>query len=762
MKIVARGVLLVAVCAPALLIAGCGGGGGGARPEPIRPPDPVPPGPVPAPTPTPAPTPSPGPTGFNTLEYRRSPAGEVNAIAAYEAGATGRGVKIGIIDSGLNPSLPEFAGRIDPASQNIRGGGPVSASDLHGTAVTAVAAATRNDALIHGVAFDATIVALNSADPSDCPNGRCLHNDNDIARGVDIARTAGARVINISLGGSAPSSELVSALQRATSAGIVVVYSAGNDGEADPDPLPLQSIRQVPSRLIVIAGAYGTAAGDIASFSNQAGTGATQFLLAPGDNIESFDETGRSFRFDGTSFSAPVISGAVALIASAFPNMSGQQIVDLLYRTATDLGQPGVDSIYGNGLINLPAAFRPQGQASLAGTATPVPIGEDSIASAAMGDAKVGGSLGAIILDGYSRAFAVDFAARMNRAAQERPLAQALHGVQRTAGLSAGPASVMLTISRDTVGQPQVGLAQTGLSRDDARQARATAGHALAQLSPTTKLAFGFAESGRALQQRLQGAEGRAFLVAQDPLTRSGFHARSGTSIGVRHNLGALALTVTQESGEVSDLRALRPFNLPNYEMAAITADRRFGSLSLSLGASRLAEEETVLGGRFGAAFASRGSKSWFADASVGLELGDGWSAAASYRRGWTALATSGALVDRGRLGSEAWSVDLGRNSAFRDGDRLSFRAMQPLRVVSGGFDLTLPTSYSYADGSVGYEGRFLSLSPTGRELDLEAAYSVGIAGGWLGLNAFLRSEPGHIAVAEDDVGAALRFSLGF
>jgi hypothetical protein len=100
--------------------------------------------------------------------------------------------------------------------------------------------------------------------------------------------------------------------------------------------------------------------------------------------------------------------------------------------------------------------------------------------------------------------------------------------------------------------------------------------------------------------------------------------------------------------------------------------------------------------------------------------------------------------------------------NAFASGDKLAFRVMQPLRVSAGGFDLSVPTSYDYSSRTVGYEDRFLNLSPTGREIDFEAAYSMRILGGDLGLNSFYRKDPGHIAGVKDDIGAAIRFTLGF
>jgi hypothetical protein len=87
---------------------------------------------------------------------------------------------------------------------------------------------------------------------------------------------------------------------------------------------------------------------------------------------------------------------------------------------------------------------------------------------------------------------------------------------------------------------------------------------------------------------------------------------------------------------------------------------------------------------------------------------------------------------------------------------------MQPLRVRSGGFNLRAPVSYDYDTLSIGYEDRFFNLAPTGREVDFEAAYSMPLLGGDLSANAFLRTDPGHIEAMRDDIGGAVRFTLGF
>jgi len=759
-----RNALVLTVCVAALAVSACGGGstgGAGPLPMPIAPPaPPPPPPPVPPPPPPPPPAPS---TNFDDAEYRRSNgAVSSNAIAAWNAGGTGRNVKVGVVDTGINPNLAEFAGKVDPASRDVAAGRGIVDNEGHGTAVSAVIAAARNGTQNVGIAFDSTIISLNTSDPTDCdPDDGCKHDDIDIARAIDIAVANGARVINISLGGDGVGSTMLNAVRRASSAGVVIVMSAGNDGNPNPGTFASASAAAGINN-VIIAGAMDDQR-QMASFSNQAGTAAAFYLTALGVRVRTIDNNGTGFLYSGTSFSAPIISGAVALMASAFPNLTGAQIVQILFNSADDAGASGIDAQFGHGILNIARAFQPQGALTMAGSKEPVPDSSNGSASTTMGDARTPASqmAGAIILDGYSRAFTANLLTALDRAPAEEPLGQGLQGDLRSATAARGSMAVSITVNRRQSSQPWVGMAQLGLTHEDARQARILSGLMLSRIGKKTAVALGISESGKTLQQRLTGHHQNAFLVARDPMTRMGFYGDGSTSMGVRHDLGFAAVTVTGERGEVHRPGFIPVRNQPGYGIGSVTFDRGFGPARLSLGATRLTEEDTILGGRLASAYSSGGSVSWFADGAASFDLGKGWGGFASYRHGWTSM-TGTALAHDGRLSTDAWAVDISKRGALSAGDSVAIRIMQPLRVLSGGFDLQMPVSYDYSDGSVGYAQRFFNLAPTGREIDIEAAYARNLWGGSLSANAFWRNDPGHIEAAPNDLGGAIRFSLGF
>ncbi len=639
--------------------------------------------------------------------------------------------------------------------------------DGHGTAVAATAAAARNDSQIVGVAFDATILSFRADAPGTCGGDEgCDFFDAAIAQGVDAARTAGAKVINLSLGGSSPSGQLMSAMQRAVSAGIILVISAGNDGD-DPvkgqnaDPFALIPAQTFPGQVIIagsvgVAGTSGTNLNQLSDFSNQAGQGQNWYLTALGYRVRTIDHTGTGFLFSGTSFSAPIITGAVALMAQAFPNLTARQIVEILFNTADDLGAAGDDPVYGQGRLNIARAFQPVGTTSLAGTAELVT--DASVTGGlpeAAGDSGGQSSLGAIIVDGYDRAFAMDLAKGLRSAGARRPLERSLGSNMKGTAMQAGQLSVAMSIA-ERFGSPGIfDMMSLAIGPEDARRSRLVAGSAVARLDSKTKASFGIGHGSKHLERQLTNAEGGAFLVARDVSSDPGFQARTGTSMAMRRNLGFAGVTISSEQGKIWQDIKLGVDDAP-YRYTSVTLDRRFGDNSwASIGLGRLEEKETLLGGRLGSLYGSVGSSSLFLDAEARRMLGNGWSATIMGRRGWTQF-------DSGKFTTAAYSFDLAKYGLLRRDDRLGFRIAQPLRAESGGVSMLLPTSYDYASGIATSRIQQLGFTPSGREIDAELSYSTSLGQGWLGANLFARRQPGHVATADPDMGAAIRYSLGF
>jgi hypothetical protein len=706
---------------------------------------------------------------YDTSEYRNSAyAVNANAIAAYNAGATGKGIKIGIVDSGINPNLSEFTGRIDPASGDVAGNRGISDEGGHGTAVSAVAAAARNNSNTLGVAFDATIVNERADQVGSCSGtDGCQFFDNAIAAGINAATQAGVKVINLSLGGSSPGSTLLSAMQNAVNHGVILVISAGNDGEdpskgGNPDPFALSPAQRFPGMVIIagsvgVDGPNGTVNVDqLSSFSNRAGTGSQYYLAAQGYKDRAPDNTGAQVIWSGTSFSAPTITGAVALMAQAFPNLSGSQIVSILFQSADDLGAAGTDSVYGRGRLNIARAFQPIGQTSLAGSKTAVSTTSNGDMPPAAGDANTGQGLGAIILDGYDRAFVLNLARTLRTADVDHPLHRALQGDVKVAGASAGPISIAMTVSERHDLVQGFALDRLGIGPDDAHKARLVAGSAVARIDNKTAVAFGFAEGAKAMERRLTGVEPGAFLIARDVAGDPGFAAKRNGSMAVRHQFGSVGVTLSGETGNVWQETRTSAYGSP-YRSTSIAADKKVGSNWLSAGISRLEEKDSLLGGRMSAALGGGGATTTFLDLEARRDFGSGWSAGLNARRGWTSFAS-------GKFMTGAYGLDIAKAGVLGGNDKLAFRLAQPLRVEHGGFAMMLPTAYDYSTLTATDTLNRFSLTPSGRELDAELSYGSSLLGGnaWLGGNLFARRQPGHIADSPDDIGAAIRFTLGF
>ena len=779
------------------LLTACGGSGGsvGSTPPPVAT--------TPTPTPTPIPTPPPAPTPtatatpaatFQTSEYYRSDGPEFHkAIAGWQLGATGAGVTIGIVDSGIDSDSPEFAGRLSAASVDVVGGRGLDNPDSdHGTNVAMIAAAARDNTGIMGIAWNSTIAMFRADTPGTCadpnPDKGCTFNDFNIAAGIDRAVAAGAKVINLSLGGSLPNNTLRNAVARAAAAGVVVVISAGNEGDTtdpainpnEPDPFA-SGLRQAGSGNVIIVGSTNDA-GLFSAFSNRAGSEAGWFISALGERVcckydngtlkITTDSSGGRFvsLFSGTSFSAPQVAGAAALLRQAFPNLTAAQVVDLLLRTARDAGAAGTDPTYGRGILDIANAFAPQGQTSLANSTALLPLGDTTVVtSGPMGDAGSGQGVAAIVLDGYQRAYQIDLGSNVRGAQVAPKLANALARNTHNVALEAGPVAMAFSVDArgKTAALPWVG--QLRLGRGDAEQAKVLAARIVARTSPKTQLGVAFRQGADGLVAQLQGRAQPAFLIASSPLDDYGVLRADETALALRHRLGPWGVTLSADRATAVTASPMRLANgayslrrSDGTNRFALSLDRRFGALDAALGATWLAEERTVLGARLHDSLRAKGADSLFLDASAAWSPDSAWRFGASLRRGYTAARAGGTVAGGSKLTSTAWAFDVSRAGVFQQADMLSFRLAQPLRVDSGGLTLTLPVAYSYDTLSATLGERRLALSPTGRERVAELAWRGALWSGALSASAYYRTQPGHYASLPDDKGVAVSWAKAF
>jgi type VII secretion-associated serine protease mycosin len=258
--------------------------------------------------------------------------------SAWDRGQGSPTALIAIVDTGVDLDHPDLAGRIAPGWDFV-GDDPVADDDSgHGTMVAGAAAAgTNNGKGVAGVAWNARILPVKVLDSQGSGT------DADVASGITWAADQGARVINVSAGGTDDSSVLRDAVDYALARDAVVVAAAGNDASAFPF-YPAA----YPGVVAVTATDH---AGAFASFSNY---GPWMTLSAPGVNITS-TAMGPGEQYStgsGTSFASPLVAGASALLRAANPTWSQAEVMARLKVTARDAGPPGPDDQYGYGLVD--------------------------------------------------------------------------------------------------------------------------------------------------------------------------------------------------------------------------------------------------------------------------------------------------------------------------------------------------------------------------------------------------------------------------
>lgn len=656
-----------------------------------------------------------GPTapreGFNTQEYRRNwGIDAINADARYADGGTGLGFVSGVFDTGADVDHVDLDDQIIYRYNYYTLDNNVSDDVGHGTHVAGIIAAEKNNLGTHGVAYDSKLAIF-----------KALGGEGDLAidfmdAWADANMKAGEIGVNamnhswnfldvfdntatVSMFSSASQvrnyfgDALLDSLDYAVSKDIISVFAAGNSGLSDAGnqaALAMYFPEYSDHILTVVA---LDKFDQIADYSNRCGLAESFCIAAPGSSILSTLPGDMIGTMSGTSMAVPHVVGAIGLLESNFPELTGAEVTRILKDTARDLGAVGVDEIYGVGALDLENAMAPQGVISLQASGT---LGDRSYSAASSHISSGGGiaraleaafsSQDIIVTDRYDRGYATSMDVFVGNGEDishdQKKVSAFVKGKSRETRLSTAGASMAFSI--DGIGalategsiDPSVSSPYAGLIENpSAMRYDANLGAARVSLS---------AAAGSLLDQ--QDADHYLALEARAPI------GPAGVTLGIGHLYEQSAFLGTDVSGAFGD-----------------ALDTRTSFVSLR-GDLTLSADSAV-----------------FLTGSLGQSLIDG-----------------GGLIREGAITSRNIGLGFDSRNAFTRGDRLQVSVSRPMAVSDGHMTVSVPTGLAASvDGvrsdKVSMSTAKLDMDETSAPVDLKIGYEVKLRHGRLAMGGALR-----------------------
>lgn len=261
---------------------------------------------------------------------------KIQAPAAWDVTTGDSNLIVAVVDSGVRASHPDLAGKVLAGYDFVANDNDPTDENGHGTAAAGVVSPASNNQLgVAGVTWANPILPVRVLDAAGSGSYSAICN------GITYAADRGARVINLSLGGTSSSTALQDAVNYAWNKKCVLIAAAGNNGN---------NVTFYPAACNNVVAVSATDTADVRpTWSNY---GSYVDVSAPGVDILTLYGADQYAAWSGTSFSSPVTSGVVALMASANPALSNAQLVDLLLKNSDDIGAVGYDVYYGNGRVN--------------------------------------------------------------------------------------------------------------------------------------------------------------------------------------------------------------------------------------------------------------------------------------------------------------------------------------------------------------------------------------------------------------------------
>ena len=690
----------------------------------------------------------------------------INLKEAQTAGYTGNGVKVAVFDTGLFTTNPKFAGNL-VTGYNIFTGGGVTTDEAgsHGTFVSGIIAAnmtgTPGVSNIYGVAPLAKIMPIQIANSS----GVFIGTDQQIANGVNFAINNGAKILNNSWNSDMTLADLsayygaakyagyvtnswykqeIAAWTIAANKGILNVWSAGNYSKVDPGyyaALPTL-VPTLASTWVTVVGTDQT--GQLASWSNACGVAKAYCIAAPGDKIISVYGPNWTGQGSGTSFAAPIVSGAAALMMQKWPTLTGNQIQQILFTTANKTGIYANSSIYGQGMLDLTKAFSPIGTLTVKATnGTLVPLTSSYVASGGALGSTVAKAMGGIVvagLDDYKRDYQINASAAvmpknsLNYWGDQMALfgadeVKTKDGTVITGSANGMRSSFAMVNSKDGVG------AAFG-----------------SNISPS--LAYGAFANGsvRGSDLVLLNSVGNPYMNMA-PNSVSTAMSYGNTKVG--------AFTNTVPKDEMNQMRN----DLPQMAGGIVehTVKWAGGYLSASLG--MVSESNSILGTHSGGALSlGKGANTAFTGVTAGFDINDKWAAFGGATMGYSMIESNqNSMVSsvKGLTSGNAFA-GITKSGIINDNDRLGLVVGMPMRVNSGTATLNAPTGLNM-DGNVNFTAYKVGLTSNAVEFSTQAFYNTELSNSQsLGFGLGARFNAQDLAKNNTEVVGMVRYKMTF
>ncbi|MDP6960665.1 MAG: S8 family serine peptidase [Dehalococcoidia bacterium] len=537
-------------------------------------------------------------------------------------------------------------------------------------------------------------------------------------------------------------------LQESVNKGKTIVINAGNQSAASPTG----TATLVPSLngAGIIVGGHKSD-GSLATSSNRAGTLKEHYLAA------LYSAEGATIK--GSSFASARVAAVAALVRSQNPGLSNAQVAEILFQTATDTGEAGVDAIYGWGILNKTRALSPIGEVVTPITNTEINNddrkdednaesdseavdsenngnqsggGFASVALGALALGTVGYGLiynnpdlkEALVLDEYERPFKMDLSIRTSIPASinsTKTLIKKL-GTENTSQPIIKRSDFNLTASYKTLGNAgSWQLHDWDLIEEDSYKPAGIL--LLATLGDDERYAFGFNHGlsgffdniSKATNSRFYPLAFRSDIFHLSPLTfcENGFYSAASIPLQPHWRAGFSVSSVDQE----------KTFGLKNDSAILHTNyDRGWWGLDFQLGL--LKEDGNLLGSASGGALSVDATDTLSVGLANQFNLNQDWAILANYFEGVTRVndRRNSMAHDFSKLRINKWGVSLlGRNIADV-GDVVGIGWSQPLRAKSGDLTMTVPTGLNAA-GGIEFNTRRTSLVTDGRENLIEIFY---------------------------------------